>query len=379
MTNFHYEMTPLPYPPLSQQDVNHVLHGVGHDWRLLQNAQIFITGGTGFFGCWLLESLIHANRHFHLNIKATILSRHPEKISQQLPHLANAAELNFIKGDVRDKSTFSKIGRACSPSQPRGVLGESALPIFTHIIHAATPASAYINETAPLEMFDVVVEGTRNVLDFAAQCGAPKVLLTSSGAIYGKQPANLSHIPEDFFGGPNSLDIHSSYAEGKRAAEWLCAAYIKSHDLPITIARCFAFVGPHLPLDEHFAIGNFIRDARAGKSIQIAGDGTPLRSYLYAADLAIWLWEVLLNGQTGRAYNVGSEEAFSIREIAEHVANGVSPKPEIVIAQKSQSGQLPTRYIPSTQRAQNELKLTQQIHLPEAISRTLSWLNNSPL
>jgi dTDP-glucose 4,6-dehydratase len=228
-------------------------------------------------------------------------------------------------------------------------------------------------------MFDVIVEGTRNVLEFAAQCGAPKVLFTSSGAIYGKQPVELSHISEKFSGGPDCLDINSSYAEGKRATEWLCAAYIKSNDLPITIARCFAFVGPHLPLDQHFAIGNFIRDANTGKSIQIAGDGTPLRSYLYAADLAIWLWKVLLNGQAGRAYNIGSEEAFSIREIAEHVADCVSSKPEIIISHKPPTGQLPARYIPSTQRAQNELKLTQQIHLPEAISRTLSWLNNSTL
>jgi len=357
-----------PYPPLPQQDLNHVLHGVGNDWRQLQNANIFLTGGTGFFGCWLLESLIYANQHFQLNLKATILTRNLERISQQLPHLANAAELNFIEGDVRDKSTFVRLSGVEAHKSP-----------FTHIIHAATPASAYINETAPLEMFDVIVEGTRNVLDLATQCGAPKVLLTSSGAIYGKQPVDLSHLPEDFSGGPDSLNINSSYSEGKRAAEWLCAAYINSHHLPIKIARCFAFVGPHLPLDEHFAIGNFIRDARAGKAIHIAGDGTPLRSYLYAADLAIWLWKVLLNGKVGRAYNVGSEDAFSIREIAEHVANAVSPKPKIIVAQKAQSGQLASRYIPSTQRAQNELKLTQQISLTEAISRTLSWLDNSPL
>ena len=355
-----------PYSPLPQQDLNHVLHGVSDDWQQLQNANIFITGGTGFFGCWLLESLIHANHHLQLDLRATVLTRNPERISQQLPHLATAKELTFIKGDVRDKSTYV-------------VLYESNKSTFTHIIHAATPASAYINQTAPLEMFDVIVEGTRTVLDFAVSNGTPKVLLTSSGAVYGKQPPELSHIPEDYSGGPNSLDVSSSYAEGKRAAEWLCAAYINSHDLPITIARCFAFVGPHLPLDEHFAIGNFIRDARAGKPIQINGDGTSLRSYLYAADLAIWLWKVLLNGDVGRAYNVGSEETFSIRETAENVADTISRKPQIIVAQKPDSHQLPSRYIPSTQRAQNELKLSQQINLPEAISRTLSWLNNSPL
>ncbi|MEO6908123.1 MAG: NAD-dependent epimerase/dehydratase family protein [Abditibacteriaceae bacterium] len=365
--------TPIMMSPLSKIDLDHVFYGVGDDWRQLQNANIFITGGTGFFGCWLLESLIYANQHFQLNLNATILTRNPERISQQLPHLVNAAELNFIKGDVRDKSTFVRLSELT-----RGEV-EARKSTFTHIIHAATPTSALINQTAPLEMFDVIVEGTRTVLNFATQCGKPKVLFTSSGAIYGKQPTNLSHIPEEFSGGPDSLDINSSYAEGKRAAEWLCAAYINSHQLPIKIARCFTFVGPHLPLNEHFAIGNFLRDARAGKAIHIAGNGTPMRSYLHAADLTIWLWKVLLNGDVGHAYNVGSEDAFSIHEIAQNVANCISPKPEIIVAQKPPSDNLPPRYIPSTQRAQNELELTQQIDLTEAISRTLSWLNNSPI
>jgi dTDP-glucose 4,6-dehydratase len=342
-------------PPLPSQDLDFILHHIGNDWQQLRDAHLFITGGTGFFGCWLLESLIHANRNLKLNINATVLTRDPGRALTHLPHLANASELTFIAGDVRDKSTFPK-------------------STFTHIVHAATPASAYISETAPLEMFDVIVEGTRNILNFATECGAPKVLFTSSGAVYGKQPADVAHIHEDFPGGPNPLDISSSYAEGKRAAEWLCAAYIKSYQLEIKIARCFAFVGPHLPLDQHFAIGNFIRDARAGGPINIAGDGTPLRSYLYAADLAVWLWGILLNGQSGRAYNVGSEEAFSIREIAEEAAGAVSSKPQILVAQKPVPDKPPARYIPSTQRAQHELKLAQWIFLPEAIRRTMDWL-----
>ena len=139
------------------------------------------------------------------------------------------------------------------------------------------------------------------------------------------------------------------------------------------MARGWAFVGPHLPLDAHFAIGNFMRDGLQSTSIRVNGDGTPLRSYLYAADLAIWLWTMLANGQAGRAYNVGSSQAYSIADIAHVVAACFDPSPKVLVAQRAPIGAVPSRYIPSVQRARDELRLEPTIALDDAIRRTLSW------
>jgi dTDP-glucose 4,6-dehydratase len=138
-------------------------------------------------------------------------------------------------------------------------------------------------------------------------------------------------------------------------------------------------VGPHLPLNIHFAIGNFIRDALAGGPIRIGGDGTPYRSYLYAADLVEWLLVILLNGQAGRPYNVGSEEAVSIRQLAERVAQVTATvwpergRPEVLVAKRPAPGAAAHRYVPNCARASGELGLVPVTSLDDAIAQTLGW------
>jgi dTDP-glucose 4,6-dehydratase len=231
-------------------------------------------------------------------------------------------------------------------------------------------------------MFDVCVEGTRRMLALAQEKRASRFLFTSSGAVYGRQPPELTHVSEDFCGGPDPLNVGSAYAEGKRAAELLCAIAARSSasggpGLHVSIARCFTFVGPHLPLDVHFAIGNFIRDCVANEPIRIGGDGTPFRSYLYAADLVEWLFTILLCGESGRAYNVGSEEAVSIRQLADRVADvavTVWPdrgRPEVLMAKQPQPGQPSSRYVPNCRRAREELGLVPATSLDESIRLTM--------
>ena len=223
-------------------------------------------------------------------------------------------------------------------------------------------------------MLDTIIEGTRHALDFAATCGARKFLLTSSGAVYGKQPPEITHIPEDYLGAPDPMDPKSAYGQGKRIAEHLCSLYAQQTNIEMKIARCFAFVGPYLPLNIHFAIGNFIRDAMNGGPIIVKGDGTPYRSYLYAADLAIWLWTILFKGQSCHPYNVGSDKSYSIAEIANAVSQKFPETISVKIIGVATPQQMPERYVPDLQNAKSELGLITSILLSQAITRTINNL-----
>lgn len=359
----------MPNPNPLAEDLDHILAHTEGLWEELRGQKIFITGATGFFGCWLLESFAWANEKLKLNTELVALTRNLENFQRKAPHLASNPAMRFQIGDVRDfKFSEEK---------------------FAFVIHAATEASVKLNQENPSLMLDTIVQGTKRTLDFAVHCGAKKFLLTSSGAVYGPQPPDLTHIPEEYY--PLNIEhrtsntehrngkLESAYGEGKRQAELLCATYTRDcrvqlgSTLETKIARCFAFVGPYLPLDTHFAIGNFIRDALRGGPIQVNGDGTPFRSYLYAADLATWLWIILFRGKNCRPYNVGSSRDLPISKIAENVNAAFGNKLQISIAQKPASGKPASRYIPDTARAEQELNLRETVSLKEAIERTATW------
>jgi len=338
---------------LLERDLDEILERCADDFNQLRGQRIFVTGGTGFVGSWLLESFAHANRRLALGAQAVVLTRDPEAFERAVPHVAADAAVAFVRGDVRDL---------------RAVTGT-----FDGIIHAATPASAKINEDEPELMIDTVVEGTRRVLELARRSGSIPLLLTSSGAVYGRQPPELLLVDETYTGAPDPLDPRNAYHEAKRLSELLCAIAGRPGGIQPKIARLFAFVGPYLPLDRHFAIGNFMRDALDGKTIEILGDGTPVRTYLYAGDMTAWLWRVLVRGANARAYNVGSERAVDIREAAAAVASAVDPPGTVVVRGTPVAGKVPTRYACATARARTELDLAEWTSFEEALRRTLEW------
>jgi dTDP-glucose 4,6-dehydratase len=193
------------------------------------------------------------------------------------------------------------------------------------------------------------------------------------------QPPDSERLSEEYIGAPRPEDAGAGYGHGKRAAEYLCSVAAAQTRLEVKIARCFAFVGPLLPLDGNFAIGNFIRDALTRDHIDVLGDGTARRSYLYAADLAVWLWTILVKGESGRPYNVGSESDHSIAEIATMVARVVKPRIPVRIAQPSSPEGRSSSYVPATTRAIRELDVVDRIPLEEAIRRTAQWYQGGPM
>lgn len=342
--------------PLATEDLQHILRHTRPLWEEARGKHIFVSGGTGFFGAWLLESLMFCNRELNLDLSATVLTRDPEAFGGKMPHLASEPSIQVLQGDVRSFPF---------PEQH-----------FEYIIHAAASTSLSAADY-PLDLLSTLLDGTERMLSFAKSSGAKKFLFTSSGAVYGRQPENLSHIPECYLGGPDWLDPKAVYAEGKRVCEQMCSLHALESDIEFTIARCFAFVGPHLPLDQHFAIGNFIGNALAGRNIKILGDGTPIRSYLFAADLAIWLWTMLLRAPRAESNlqvcNVGSAEAVSIRALAQEVIETLDPSLKVEIAGQANAGMPLLQYVPDVSRAEAQLGLQQTIGLREAIRRTAAW------
>ena len=316
-------------------------------WLKLKGQSIFITGGTGFIGKWLLATLLDADQKLSLDCRITVLSRDPGSFQRAWP--AVAERVNWIAGDVRDFPITNEQ--------------------FDVIVHAATDVASQVSSQ---DVFSTCLDGTRHLLKLASKCGASKLLLVSSGAIYGPLPTGMTHVPETHLGGPNPLLASSAYGEGKRVSEWLCAQ-ASATGLEVKISRVFALVGPHLPLDKQFAIGNFLKAAMAGERVVIQGDGTPYRSYLYAADMAAWLWAVLIRGQPGRAYNVGSDQSLSIRALAERVCKLLVSKQGVMVVQAAQPDLPAVHFVPDIKRARHELHLPAPMGLDEAISRSARW------
>ena len=334
-------------------DLDHVLAQTGDIWDEFRDSRLLITGGTGFVGRWLLESLVWAEERYQLGLRAVVLTRDTQRFAASAPNLVAHHAISLVTGDM----------------------GSFALPDggIDFVVHAATETVGPPGTYDPVHKFDSDVRGTERVLATARDRGARRLLFTSSGAAYGAQPPDVPFLTEEYPGAPDPTDPTTAYGQAKRASEFLCAAAGAAGEIDVVIARCFAFAGPYLPVSSNYAFGNFIRDALTGGPVVIAGDGTARRSYLYTADLSIWLWTLLVKGRSGRIYNVGSDADVSIETLARTIVGIVAPGADVEILGRAQVGTPPSRYVPSIDRARTELGLVPIVSLTEAIERTAAW------
>ncbi len=328
--------------PVIKNDLDFILAASIDDLNALAGSRIFITGGTGFFGKWLLHAFEHYNDVHEQKIHVTVLSRNPDAFLHDFPFFAENQCRQYIQGDVID-------------------LGDLA-GNYDYVVHAAADATNGRNPGSVVDIHDPIVGGATNVMRFCKKAKVRRVLFVSSGAVYGSTAECIDEGFEEI-----SSDV-SQYGAAKRIAELI---FSNANDFDTVIARCFSFCGPYLPLNGPYAFGNFIDDAINERQILIKGNGKSIRSYLYAADLVVWLLRLLVRGQKGNIINVGSPVALSVLELAKQIASRAnSPlQPKILGAEDG----VFSFYVPEVSKARNKFGLEVFTPIKDAIDRTFKF------
>ena len=321
----------------------------GLDLTKLRNKSICLLGGGGFIGSWLVSTLNQLDRYCDLKVKITIYTRDIAKASLKFPrdlyNRVSLMEFDFLTG-------------TCD------------LGVFDYIVNGATPTTPRPGITTEDLYFHPTMNAIRSIIGTAqSRQNFPKVLNLSSGAVYGSQPLDISHRSEEMVGELEGVD---DYQRAKYQSELELSTPDVLQVLTPISPRLFAFYGPGLPINQHFAIGNFIRDGMEGRPIRILGNPNTRRSYMFPTDLVAWLLKSLVNPKVGY-FNVGSEESISMAELATLISDMTSRKgfellnPEIP----------PSNYVPSTKLFRAAYEVRETVSLSEGLTNWKFWLKGN--
>ena len=319
-------------------------------------ATLLIIGGTWFFGKSILDSFQRGLLRPWSIHHVIVMARNAERLKEEAPSLLGF-QVELLSADIAKTDH---------------------LPQADFIIHAAASSDARDYLKSPQKERKNIIAGVLNYCGLAKNFqNKSKILYVSSGAVYGRQSPELDMISEDYqFLDPDDIpEGKRDYACAKRDAE---QAFIElgNGGLNVSVARCFAFVGPWLPLDRHYAIGNFIRDGMRGNPIEVKACHRAFRSYMHSDDLVYWLMSIAASGNLDcPVFNVGSDQEIEIHALAEKVANIFNVPAYNHPFSLSDSDV--DRYIPSLEKAKGGLGLSLKFDLDRALAISIEQIATS--
>lgn len=334
-------------------DLQYIVDAAQDDLDRLRCSHIFLTGCTGFLGKWMVETLVYANEILNLQMRITVLTRSVKRVFKEMPHWQGYANMCLAEGDVTN-------------------WGPKQTPRVSHIIHGANYTNAGQEDWA-LEHMTTAYEGTRCMLEMAREHQSQALLLLSSGAVYGlAKPTNEAPFVEQECSADDYVREPHVYALCKYFEETYTAAFGKKYGIRIPVARLFSFMGKYMPLHQRQALSSFINDVQNGRDITIQGDGTAVRSYMYAADMVVWLLALLVRGEHGTPYNVGSDVPINIKDLARLVVESASKEAAVHVLGGKSSGNAPNIYFPSVLRCKSEFQLAPKIDIVSMLKSVLT-------
>jgi UDP-glucuronate decarboxylase len=315
-----------------------------------------ITGGAGFIGSHLARRLLAAGH------EVTVMDNLFTGTKANIYDLLDTPRFTFMLHDV---------------TQP--FWGQ-----FDVIYNLACPASPIHYQRNPVETTKTSFVGMLNVLELALKTKA-RVLHTSTSEIYGDP---LCHPqPETYWGNVNTIGPRSCYDEGKRAAETLCADFVREYGLDVRLVRIFNTYGPNMHPHDGRVITNFIVQALENQEITLYGDGSQTRSFQYVDDLLNAL-QALMDAAPDRlkgffaprgmdlpVLNVGNPGEFTIRELAEKTL-ALIPESRSQLVFRPLPKDDPRRRKPDIAWARELLGWSPRVDLDTGLRRTIDYFRD---
>lgn len=353
------------------KDIKHITDNTKEELLALSGHKLLLTGGGGFLGYYLVNSIVRWNK-LRSDVGADTINL--------------IVYDNFIRGlpkwlgDIEADGLVTVVKHDIVEPLPADIGAVS------YIIHAASIASPIFYRQYPIETMDANVNGLRYLLDYFKERQANGdfvggLLYFSTSEIYG-DPDELN-IPtsEEYRGNVSSTGPRACYDESKRYGETLCVNFSNQYDLPIKITRPFNNYGPGLKINDGRALPDFCRNVLSNKDIILLSDGSPTRTFCYVADAVIGYIKVLIKGQSGEPYNIGTESPeISIKELAEMVVDIsrelFNYEGKVIYKKSTDKDYLvdnPNRRCPLIGKAREHIGYNPLIGIEEGLRQSLIW------